>query len=303
MTLGTELSSPMIKPDLMQKIKAALGLKDKDEVSPDKIKEAQKKNKMKETGKLDVMTLLALLKGPTPAKEPEKVQPEKEASEVETLPVTSQPTNESYYLNEADGASGGLSIVKLINSAQKKIVSSVNDQLNKEVNSKSPWKETYEIDLLLTTKEFTFSIGYNVKMTSFKAESASFKPSKEQNMKGWYLAKAAGKAAGSVYVDLGWVKYNVDINAAFSLDAWVKDFTKPDGIVQINPPKLNVSTSPIDVGIGYLSIRDNKLVLKNALFGEFDFDLPIQSSIDKCFDPVKGGPYITTVKKLEEGKF
>jgi hypothetical protein len=307
-TLSTELPPQSFKPDILGKIKSALGIGTSEEISPEKIKSAQKKNKVKETGKLDVMTVLSLLKG-SPPKETEKPQISKEIEKDEIPPLVSTSTNESYYINEADVSSGGLSIVKILNSIEPQILSAFNTQLDKDVNSKSPWKKTYEVGIFPYLASFTFSIGYKVKMTSVKAKSASFKPAEDLEVfgikiptskgKGWYIAKALGNVKGTVFIDFGWVKYNINIDTGFGLVAWANKVTSPDGTIEVNPPTVSITTSPIDIGIGYLSLKNNKLVLTNALFGTFDYLLPIQDSLDKCFNP-QGGPFISKIKDLEK---
>lgn len=309
-TLSTELPPQSFKPDILGKIKSVLGVGPSEGISPEKIKSAQKKNKVKESGKLDVMTVLSLLKGPPP-KETEKPRFSKEIEKNEIPPIVSAPTNESYYINEADVSSGGISIVKILNSIEPQILNAVNIQIDKEVNSKSPWEKTYAVGIFPYLAYLTFSIKYKLKLDSIKAKSASFKPAEDLKVfgytvptsrgKGWYIAKVLGNVKATLTIDFMSRNKPESITAdtEFRLVAWANKVTSPDGTIEVNPPTVNITVSPIDIGIGYLSLKNNKIVLTNALFGTFDYLLPIQDSLDKCFND-KGGPFVSKIKDLEK---
>jgi hypothetical protein len=283
-TLATEIPSEMIKPDVLREIKAALGLDDGDSISEDKIKEAQKNLKIMETGKLDAMTILALLKGPPPAKK----------SVIENSGAGNSTANETYYLNEAKEKKG-IDLVKIVNSQSHKIVNSLNTEIKKMIEEYSPWEQTYTV---LGNFDFTTGYRFNIEITNLKATEANFREYSDK----WHLGKVAGTVDAIVsgtYIPPGLSKITKTIGTTLgiTMSAWIYDLGSKNSTVHIEPPKINLSSGSLDVGVGYLYIRNNNVCFTSRWVGELEYPLPLQDYVNQAFDP-EGGSLVRKISDL-----
>lgn len=290
-TLATEISSEMIKPDVLREIKAALGLEDGDSISEDKIKEAQKNLKIMETGKLDAMTILALLKGPPPAKK----------SVIKNSNAGNSTANETYYLNEAKEKKDeskekkGINLVRIVNSQSKKMVNSLNTKIQEMIEDYSPWYTTYEV---LYAYDITTGYEFNITITNLKATEATFR----EHSNGWHLGKVAGIVNATVSgtykpPGLSEITKTTETQVGLTMSVWIYDLGSEDSTVHIEPPEVNLSANSLDVGVGYLYMKNNDICFTNRFVDELKYPLPIQSYVNKCFD-TKGGPLVRKMSDL-----
>lgn len=168
----------------------------------------------------------------------------------------------------------------LNNIIKYKAVPYLNKQLNSSINKW--WGSCYSVDMFFYTDTYCFGANVDVNIPYINITDIKLSKSSTPNTT---IISYAASAKVKVYVGLNAVGYNVwdptvVVYPSVSGKMYLNHKTKT---LTINPPKLNIWTSWVDVGLVYVYINNNKLKMQNRFAGPYEWALPIQQKVNQAF--------------------
>lgn len=165
----------------------------------------------------------------------------------------------------------------LNNIIKTKVIPSINKELNSSINK---WYGSC-YDLWLDTVCFGANVDVNIPYIRISDIVAS---------KSWVgdytVIKYAAYTKVKIYIGIQAVGFNVweptmTVYPNVSGEIIINNDKKS---LSINPPKLDVWTDWLDLGVVYAYINANKLKMHNRYVGPYEWALPIQQKINEAFE-------------------